>query len=141
MPPFQLVYGHEVVFPASLGLPIMKLLQLQEDETNHMQRRINQIIELNDLRDKSYDKVQINQEKMKNTFDRKVKEEQFEIDYLLLKWDAPREDKHGKLDHMWVGPYIIAAYRGENSFILQHQDGSQLKGGPVNGRFLKHYLS
>ena len=49
---------------------------------------------------------------MKNTFDRKVKEEQFHIDYLVVKWDALREDKHGKFDHMWVGPYIIASYRG-----------------------------
>ena len=78
---------------------------------------------------------------MKNTFDRKVKEEQFHINDLVLKWGAPREDKHGKFDHMWVGAYIIVAYRGENAFNLQHQDGSQLKGGSVNGRFLKHYLS
>ena len=78
---------------------------------------------------------------MKNTFDMKVKEYQFQIDDLVLKWDAPTEDKHGKFYHMWVGPFIISAYRGDNSFILQHQDGSQLKGGHVNGRFLKHYLS
>ena len=51
---------------------------------------------------------------MKNTFDRKVKEEQFQIEDLALKWDAPREYKQGKFDHMWVGPYIIATYRGAN---------------------------
>ena len=78
---------------------------------------------------------------MKNNFDGKVKEEQFQINDLILEWDAPREDKHGNFDHMWVGPYIIKAYKSENAFILQHQDGSQLKGGPLNGRFLKHYLS
>ena len=93
------------------------------------------------MRDKSYDKVQVHQENMKNTFDRKVKEEQFQIDDLVLKWDAPREDKHGKFYHMWVGTYIIAAYTGDHSFILQHQDGVQLKGGPISGRFLKHCLS
>ena len=142
MSPFQLVYGDEVVFPASLVFLIMKLLQEKEDEPNHMKRRINQIIELNELRDKAYNEVQItHQENMKNTFDRKVQEEQFQISDLVLKWDAPREDKHGKFDHMWVVPYIITTYRGENSFILQHQDGSQLKGGRVNGIFLKHYLS
>ena len=92
---------------------------------------------MNELRDKAYGKVKIHQERMKNTFDRKVKEEKIHIEDLLLKWDA----KHGKFDHMWVGSYIIAAYRRENAFILQHQDGSQLKGGLVNGRFLKHYLS
>ena len=141
MSPFQLVYRDEVFFPTSSGVPVMKLVQEKQDEPNHMQRRINQIIELNELRDKSYDKVKIKQEKMKNTFDRKVKEEQFEIDYFLLKWDAPREDKHGNFEHMWVGPYIIATYIGENSFILHHQDGSRLKGCPVYGRYLKHYLS
>ena len=80
---------------------------------------------------------------MKNTFDRRVKEEKFLVEDLVLKWYAPHEEKgkHGKFDHMWVGAYIIAAYRGENSFILQHQDGSLLEGGPVNGRFLKHYLT
>ena len=77
MSPFQLVYGAEVVFLASLGVPVMKLLQEQQDEPNHMQRRINQIIKISELRDKSYDKVQIHQEKMKNTFDRKVKEDTF----------------------------------------------------------------
>ena len=38
------------------------------------------------MRDKAYDKVQIHQEKKKNTFDRKVKDEQFQIDDLVLKW-------------------------------------------------------
>ena len=78
---------------------------------------------------------------MKKNFDREVKEEKFHIEYLVLKWDAHRADKHGKFDHMWVVPYNIATYRGDNAFILHHQDGSQLKGGSVNGRYLKHYLS
>ena len=71
----------------------MRLLQEQKNVPNHLQRRINQIIELNELRDKAYDSVQVHQEKMKKTFDRRVKEEKFLIDDLVLKWDAPREDK------------------------------------------------
>ena len=119
----------------------MKLLQEQEDEPNHMQRRINQIIELNEMRDIDYDKVQVHRENVKNTFDRKMKEEKFHIDDLVLKLDAPIEGTHENFDHMWVGPYIIAIYREDNSFILQHQDGVLLKGGPINGICLKHYLS
>ena len=75
--PFQLVYGTEVVFLASLGVPVMRYFQDQQEEPNHMQRRINQIIELEEQRNKAYDKVQSHQEKIKNTFDRRVKEEQF----------------------------------------------------------------
>ena len=59
MSPFQLVYGAEVIFPASLGIPVMKLLRGPLDEPNPIQIRINQIIELNEMRDKSYDKVEI----------------------------------------------------------------------------------
>ena len=127
MSPFQLVYGAEVVFPTSLGFPVMKLPQEHKEESNHMQRRINQIIELNEVREKYYDKVQVHQEKMKKTFDRRVKEEQFQVDDLVLKWDARKEDKHGKFDHLWKGPYIIVAFRGDNSFIFQHQMGFNLK--------------
>ena len=47
MSPFQLVYGTEVIFPVSLGLPVMKLLQEHDEEPNRMQRRTNKIIELN----------------------------------------------------------------------------------------------
>ena len=63
---------------------------------------------------------------MKNTFDRKVKEDKFLIDDLVLKWDAPCEEKgkHGNFDHMWMCPYIITPYRGDNTFIIPHQDGS-----------------
>ena len=85
MSPFQLVYGDKVVFLAPLGVPFMRLLQEQHNEPNHMQRKINQIIELNELRYKTYGKVQIQQEKMKNTLDRKVKEEKFLVEYLVLK--------------------------------------------------------
>ena len=83
MSPFQLVYGTEVIFPASLGVPVMKYFREQQEEPNHMQRRINQIIELQEQRNKAYDKVKTHQEKMKDTFDRRVKEEQFQVDDLV----------------------------------------------------------
>ena len=85
MSPFQLVYGTEVIFLSSMGVPVMRLLQEHLNEPNHIQRIINQIIELNELRDKGYDKVQIHQEKMKNTFEMKVKEEKFLVEDLVLK--------------------------------------------------------
>ena len=75
---------------------------------------------MNEVRDKAYDKVYIHQEKMKNIFNRRIKEDVFQVDDLVLKWDAPREEKgkHGKFDYLWAGPYLIAAHRGDNAFIL-----------------------
>ena len=44
--PYELVYGMEVVFHSSLGVPVMKLLQEAQVEPNDIQRRINQTIHL-----------------------------------------------------------------------------------------------
>ena len=38
MSPFQLVYGAEVIFPASLGIPVMKLLRDPLDEPNPIKK-------------------------------------------------------------------------------------------------------
>jgi hypothetical protein len=46
MSPYQLVYGTEAIFPLSLGVPVMKLLQEAQVEPNDFQRRINQMIHL-----------------------------------------------------------------------------------------------
>lgn len=44
--PFQTVYGVDNVFPTSLAVPIMKLLQEVGSEDNDIQRWINQMIRL-----------------------------------------------------------------------------------------------
>ena len=38
--PFKLVYGTDAVVPVQLGIPVMKLLQDNEEETNDIQRII-----------------------------------------------------------------------------------------------------
>jgi len=81
------------------------------------------------------------QEKIKKIYDRKTKEEKFQLEDVVLRWDAWNEEKgkHGKFDNLWEGPYKISAYRGQNAFLLKEMDGQDCLGGPVNGRLLKHY--
>ena len=43
---FQLVYGTDVILPTYLGAPVMKFLQEQGTESNPIQRRINQLVEV-----------------------------------------------------------------------------------------------
>jgi len=38
--PFQLVYGTYVVFPIQIGLPVMKFLHDEVEETNDVHKRI-----------------------------------------------------------------------------------------------------
>lgn len=42
----ELVYGMEAIFPSSLGVSVMSLLQEAQVEPNDIQRRINQTIHL-----------------------------------------------------------------------------------------------
>lgn len=46
MSPVQLVYGMDVVFPSSMGVPIINIIQEIQTEPNDIQTRINQTIQL-----------------------------------------------------------------------------------------------
>ena len=140
--PYELVYGLEAKFPSSLGVPVMKLLQESQAEPNDMQRRVNQIICLQQTRDQVYSRVQVLQEKLKKAFDRRTKAEDFSVGDKVLKWDSRREDKgkHGKFDSLWRGPFIIQEVQGNNTYFLKNLDETDLNEGPVNGRMLKHYF-
>ena len=100
-------------------------------------------MEVQQVREGVYAKSQIYQGKMKIIFDKKVKEDDFQVGDLVLKWDARSEDKgrHGNFDHLWKGPYKIAAYHRNNVFILKDFNEDLIGRGLVNGQFLKHYLT
>ena len=49
--------------------------------------------------------------------------------------------KHGKLENLCFGPYLIHSATGNNAYFLQELNGAELFGGPFNGRMLKHYFS
>jgi hypothetical protein len=91
------------------------------------------------LVDKAYD----HQLKIKQAFDKKVKKEDFKLGDLVLKWDAPRQDKgkHGKFEALWIGPFKISEVFPNNTFKLQNMENEEVFGGPVNGHFLKKYFA
>ena len=81
------------------------------------------------------------QDKVKKFFDRKAKPDDFQWGGLVWKWDARHEDKHGEFEHLWKGPYQISEDHDNNSYILQEINGDPFPVGPVNGRFMRHYLA
>jgi hypothetical protein len=56
------------------------------------------------------EKTELHQRRIKETFDNKVKIDIFKSGDMVLKWDATRQEKgkHGKIDALWSGPFIIA---------------------------------
>lgn len=104
MSPFQPVYDADVILPIQLGLPVMELLQDIEEEPNDLQRRMNQLIEVQQTREHVNDKCQSYQDKIKTIFERKAKDRNFVPGDLVLKWDVMKQDhgKHGKFDNLWL---------------------------------------
>jgi hypothetical protein len=139
--PFQMVYRTDIVLPINLVLPIMKLWQDEKEEPNHVTRRINQLIEVQQHRAKVAERLQKYQDNMKALFDRKAKDKEFLPDDLVLKWNARKEDstKHGKFDHIWYGLFKVTAPEGKNSFLLENLDGKIIN-AHVNGSYLKNYM-
>ena len=120
---------------------MMKFLQEQDTESNPIQRRINQLVEVQKIREQVVDKAHIFQDRVKRNFDRKAKPYDFQQGDLVLKWDAQHEDKgkHGKFDHLLKGPYRIVENQDNNLYVLQEANGNFFPGASVNGQFLKHY--
>ena len=105
--PYQLVYGMDVVFPSSLGIQVMKIIQELQVEPNEIQRRINQTIHLQLRREEVYIKSQVIQDKIKKFFDKKSKEDDFYIGDKVLKWDSRREDKGKHENFIFYGEDLM----------------------------------
>ena len=59
MSTFRIVYVFHVVFPVSLEIPMLKLLQESQMETNDLQKRINETIKLQQSKKVVYNKTQL----------------------------------------------------------------------------------
>jgi hypothetical protein len=137
--PFQLVYGAEVVLPSQLAIPVAKFFQDHQEEPDDMIRRIHQLVEVQQAREQAMDRIQDHQQRIKQVFDKKAKKERFQIGDLVLKWDAPKQDKgkHGKFEALWIGPFKISEVFSNNTYRLQDLEGEEVFSSPVNGHFLK----
>ena len=100
-------------------------------------------MEVQQIRDQVANKASVFQGRVKKIFNRRAKPDDFQQGDLVLKWDARHKDKgkHDKFDHLWKDPYFIIENHGNNSYNLQGYDGDPFLDGPINGRFLKHYIA
>ena len=120
----------------------MKFFQECQEEPSDMQRRFYALIELQQKRESVEEKAQLYKTKIKERFDKKIKENTFFNGDMVLRRDARKEQKgkHGKFDNLTFGPFIVSKVLENNTFVLQTLNGEELS-NPVNGRFLKRFYS
>ena len=112
------------------------------DDLDAYQQRINNLIEIDENHQKTFDHLTKHQDKVNKKIDKKACQCNLQIGDLVLLWDKRREDqgKHGKFDNFWLGPYQITDIAGPNAFSLSHMDGEIIR-LPINGKALKRYFS
>eukprot|EP00253_Pinus_taeda_P029494 PITA_29494 len=142
--PFKLVYGKEVVLPTNLILPSLALVQfIEESPSSSLQLRHDQILKLEEEREKAKIIHAKHQQIIKSSFDSiSSGSKQFQVGDLVLKWDKAHEDKgkHTKFRNMWLGPFQICEKIGHSTFMLQDLSGLR-DSLPVNGLILKKFFN
>ena len=69
----------------------MKFLQDSQEEPGNIQRRIYALIELQQKCETVEEKAQLYRTKIKERFDRNIKENTFSNGDMVLRWDARKE--------------------------------------------------
>nr|GEX01571.1 reverse transcriptase domain-containing protein [Tanacetum cinerariifolium] len=94
-------------------------------------------VQLNELRDQTYENSLIYNEKPKRLHDSKIKDRVFNIGDRVLLFNSRLKIFSGKLKSRWPGPFIISQVYPYGTVELSQPDGPNFK---VNGHRLKHYF-
>jgi hypothetical protein len=117
-------------------------VQKYDLDEDFQQRRIDQLVELDENIRKALDQSIKNQEKVKNNFDKSSKKRDFQAGDTVLFWDKRRGNSgnHDNFESLWTCSYIIQDTTDKKSFFLGKLDGEKLT-LPVNSDLLKLFFS
>ena len=100
-------------------------------------KRLLQINELEELRNKAYDYARIYKDKTKKWHDQKILRKEFRVGELVLLYNSKLKLFLGKLKSRWSGPYRVVAVTPFGAMTIKTNYGDEFK---VNGQRLKNYL-
>eukprot|EP00253_Pinus_taeda_P009664 PITA_09664 len=133
----------EATLPPNVTLPSLQLSQAsRETHSTLLQKKIYQLVRLEELRDKAINKFRNHQMILKRWFDRHLTgDKDYQVGELVLKWNKLNEPKgkHMKFQHLWLGPFQIEEKIGQGTYRLKTLQGETEK-LPVNGQHLKRYF-
>ena len=93
-----------------------------EDIIDDMQERLDEMVGLIETGKEASCRNQKFQLQVKTLYDRTKVSKKFELEDLGLMWNAKIKDKRKdeKFDPIWLGPYLIEASWGEDSYLLKN---------------------
>ncbi|XP_070009658.1 uncharacterized protein [Nicotiana sylvestris] len=107
--PYILVYGTEVVIPAAVEIPSLRIIQKAElSDAKWIRSHDEQLCLIDGKRMNIVCHGQLCQNRMSRAFNKRVKPRQFTPGQLVLKKIFPHQDEaKGKFSPNWQGPYMV----------------------------------
>nr|XP_009603420.1 uncharacterized protein LOC104098404 [Nicotiana tomentosiformis] len=138
--PYMLVNGTEVVIPAEVEIPYLRVIQEDRlDDAKWIHVRQEQLMLIDEKRMSAMCYSYLYQNRMANAFNRKVKPRQFTPGQLVLrKTSHHQEEAKGKFTLNWQGPYMAHRVLLVGALILVEMDG-RVSMKPINLDAFKRY--
>ncbi|XP_049378225.1 uncharacterized protein LOC125843016 [Solanum stenotomum] len=106
---YLLVYGIEVVIPAEVKIPSLRIIvEARIEDTEWVKIRLEQLTLIDEKRLTIVCFGQLYQQMIARAYNKKVHPRHFEVGQLVLKRSLPhQEEAKGKFSPNWQGPYLI----------------------------------
>eukprot|EP00253_Pinus_taeda_P012164 PITA_12164 len=125
--PFQLVYGLEATLPIECEIPSLKLAIELLPNTTPLEECLLYLEQLDETRRLAALAIETQKKRVKSHFDQTVHPRSFvEGDLVLLYNQANNKLGAGKLESMWLGPYIIKKFLQKWAYELIDYEGNPL---------------
>ncbi|XP_070017069.1 uncharacterized protein [Nicotiana sylvestris] len=121
----MLVYGTEVVIPAEVEIPSLRIIQEVElDDAEWVKGRYEQLALIDGKRMNAVCHGQLYQNRMSRAFNKRINPRKFTPGQLVLKKIFPHQDEaKGKFSPNWQGPYMVHRVLTGGALILAEMDG------------------
>jgi hypothetical protein len=141
---YLLVYGKEEKMSINLELnALISMVNIEYmEDISPTQKRINQLLKLEEERSKSLNRTSQRQQIVKKYFDQSTTMKNFQKGELVLHWNKSKENQsmHTKFEALWIRHYVVEKILGFNSYMLQDMKGKRLM-LHFNGKHLKGFFS
>ena len=136
--PFTLAYGMDKIIPMEIGMPTTQTaMQGQKDENQELGKHLDWEDE---VRENASIRMVGYQQKTAAHYNRKARPRTFKVGTLVLRkiFENTVENRVGKLQANWEGPYIVSKASESGTYHLQKLDGTPFL-RPWNVFNLKQY--
>ncbi|XP_070039451.1 uncharacterized protein [Nicotiana tomentosiformis] len=124
--PYLLIYGTEVVIPAEVEIPSLRIIDEAEiEDAEWVKTRLEQLTMIDEKRMAAVCHGQLYQQRMARAYNKKVRPRNFEVGQLVLRRILLHlEEAKGKFAPNWKGPYILRKLLPKGALYLGDIEGN-----------------